>query len=350
MKMRNGWSWMKQMLLMSPIGLFHFGSSESVAWPQTTFSGQATVVDATLLGLDPILISDAGPLPPEGGAEHEHLLVVSVPGLLNAEIAHAATVGQGKAARSEASVANLSLTFGGHAISAGFLMARATAQCRGQTASVSGDSQIAELVVNGQAISVGTSPNQEIGLVDALGIQVGRIVINEQESSVDGAAGDIVVTALHVEVFGVADVAIARAHADVRCDGEGPARDFVTGGGWITGTPSGLPANFGVAGGIRNGEFWGHLNYIDHGAGTHVKATSITAYVVVLDAEGMPTTTRRIEGTAEVNGQGVFAFQVDVSDNGEPGTNDTFALRLSNGYTSFGDLNGGNIQLHTGER
>jgi hypothetical protein len=35
-----------------------------------------------------------------------------------------------------------------------------------------------------------------------------------------------------------------------------------------------------------------------------------------------------------------------VSDNGEPGRNDTFAIRLSNGYHASGSLSGGNIQLH----
>jgi hypothetical protein len=47
--------------------------------------------------------------------------------------------------------------------------------------------------------------------------------------------------------------------------------DFVTGGGWIVGTPSGGKANFGVHGGIRNGRLWGGLNYIDHKDRLHVK-------------------------------------------------------------------------------
>jgi len=66
----------------------------------------------------------------------------------------------------------------------------------------------------------------------------------------------------------------------------------------------------------------------------------VTAYAVV------DTTTRHIEGTAEINGQSGFTYQVDVSDNGEPGRNDTFMIRLSNGYVASGNLQGGNIQLH----
>lgn len=122
--------------------------------------------------------------------------------------------------------------------------------------------------------------------------------------------------------------------------------DRVTGGGWIRG-PSGAKANFGVTGGIniRKNEFRGHLEYADHGSRLKVKSTGVTAYIV-LDA-----VTRRIAGTAKMNGLAGFTYQVDVSDNGEPGRNDVFAIRLWNGsgtlvYSASGTLQGGNIQLH----
>ena len=113
--------------------------------------------------------------------------------------------------------------------------------------------------------------------------------------------------------------------------------DFVTGGGWITSTPSGARANFAVAGG-DNG--WGHLLYIDHGTGTRVKGTGVTKYVVTGE------TSRHIEGTAEING-GNGTYAADVADNGEPGRGrDIFTLTLSTGYTAGGAIEGGNIQLH----
>jgi hypothetical protein len=43
---------------------------------------------------------------------------------------------------------------------------------------------------------------------------------------------------------------------------------------------------------------------------------------------------------------------VDVTDNGEPGTNDSFAIRVSGpgyGYSAGGTLGGGNIKLHAPE-
>jgi hypothetical protein len=121
-----------------------------------------------------------------------------------------------------------------------------------------------------------------------------------------------------------------------------PPDDFVTGGGFITGTPTGARGNFGVKGGVeKSGAFSGHLNYIDHSSGMHVEADSITNYVA------LGPTTREIDGTASIDGVPGFTFTVIVSDNGEPGSSDTFALTLSNGYLASGTLQGGNIQLHT---
>ena len=302
----------------------------------TSYSGRATVLQATVLGLPPVVLADAGPLPPSGGAEDASLLNASVPGLLTAEVLHASTVGQGNASRSEVSVAELSLTVAGNTISAGLLQARAAAVCGDGGATATGSSDIAALSVNGQTVTVSGEPNQTVPLL------VGEVIINEQTSN---GAGDITVNALHIKVPGAADVIVSSAHADITCQ-PAPAppspgctgADFATGGGWIT--PSGARANFGVAGGIKQGAFWGHLTYIDHGpGGPHVKGTGVTAYTVT------NPTTRHIEGTAQVDGQD-GTYQVDVTDNGEPGRNDSFTLQLSSGYGASGTLGGGNIQLH----
>lgn len=305
-------------------------------WAAThTYSGQATVVQATVLGIT-TTVSDTGPLPSSGGALEASLLEAQVPGLLDAEVLHATTIGQGDQSRSEASVANLSLTVSVNTIKADFLMARATAECQPGGPTLSGSSEIAGLSINGQSIAVTGQPNQMVSL------PLGYVVINEQTSSNAGNTGAITVNALHVVIPGAADVVIAHAHADINCAGQSvcpDGKDFVTGGGWIT-APSNAKGTFGVAGGLKNGAFWGHLTYIDHGTGMQVKGTGVTAYVVV-DA-----TTRRIDGNAEIDGQN-GTYRVYVSDNGEPGRNDTFKIILSNGYTAGTVyLQGGNIQLH----
>ena len=116
--------------------------------------------------------------------------------------------------------------------------------------------------------------------------------------------------------------------------------DFVTGGGSIAG--SGNSKNtFGISGGMKHNGFHGNLSFQDHDRnGIKVKSTSITSYAVIDDV------TRRIEGIANINGQGTFTFTCIVSDNGEPGSRDFFSLELSNGYSASGVLNKGNIQLH----
>src|SRR5205823_432216 len=100
-----------------------------------------------------------------------------------------------------------------------------------------------------------------------------------------------------------------------------------SGGGWITGTATGARANFAVDAGIQNGAPWGDLTYFDHGDGLKLTSTRITTY-----APGPTAGSRHIEGTAQVNGVGGDTFTVVVTDNGEPGTNDTFAIQISNGY------------------
>ena len=143
--------------------------------------------------------------------------------------------------------------------------------------------------------------------------------------------------------------------------------DFLTGGGFIV-RDTATKANFGVAGGVKHGAWWGHLNYIDHLNGLHVKHTSITAYIRIGEdgtdpQNGQPTGTRDICGTATTNLYGDVDFHVRATDNGEPGRDDIFILRLGqNGavvYTTEADSDhtlggsgsgGGNIQLHKGNR
>lgn len=151
--------------------------------------------------------------------------------------------------------------------------------------------------------------------------------------------------------------------------------DFMTGGGFIITTASGVhpaaKANFGMGGGCKHGlPTWGHLEYIDHGNGLNVHWTAITAYLAEGDGAGdttadpktgQPLGTRVICGTARTNQLGDVDFMIRAKDAGEPGVNDEFDLRLSRGgviaYTTENEFNaphklndgsggGGNIQLH----
>jgi hypothetical protein len=317
----------------------------------TAFSGQATVVKGTVLGI-PVTLVDTGTVAPAGGTLEQHLLcypsgtncAVSVPdvtgGALSVAVLSATVVAQGNRSSATASVADLALTAAGQDVRATFVQARASARCSGGQATVDASSEIAALVINGQTIAITGDPNQMVGLPDG-----GLVVINEQTPAAQGSTGDVTVSALHITipgpVFGTdTNLYIAQAHADIQCGQQlCPAdRDFVTGGGWLADPRR----NFAVAGGTKNGGFWGHLLYIDHATGMKVNGTGVTSYVVT------GPTTRHIEGTCEINGAAGGTYQADVDDKAEPGAGaDVFALSLNGTPVAGATIAGGNIQLHT---
>lgn len=113
----------------------------------------------------------------------------------------------------------------------------------------------------------------------------------------------------------------------------------ITGGGWINAVLG--KGTFGLTAKVDgNGMPSGNLIYQDHGVQDRtVKSTAITSVSVNGNCA-------QIVGTATVNGSGSVGFQVQVCDNGEPGTNDTFSITMSDGYVAAGTLRGGNIQIH----
>ena len=71
---------------------------------------------------------------------------------------------------------------------------------------------------------------------------------------------------------------------------------------------------------------------------------SIDILAVTCSADGLSAS---IFGTATIDGAGSVDFRIDVTDEGEPGSSDTYQIRLSNGYDSgLQTLVGGNIQIH----
>src|SRR5688572_13209977 len=140
--------------------------------PKNTFSGEATVVKAKVpaLGLN-LNVVTAGPLPLSGGFDHETLLTLGIPKLLSAKFLHAATVGQGNLAYSQAGVLSVNLLVGGHTIKAEVIRAAATAICKDGAPKVWGRSELLKLVIDGKAIVVSGAPNQVIPLL------IGKIII-----------------------------------------------------------------------------------------------------------------------------------------------------------------------------
>jgi len=180
-----------------------------LVWPMAgeaqTVTGAAKAVQATVLGLlggTTTVLADTGALGGPSDALHASALTGNVPSLLNGETLHATTISWPDQVASEASLTALTLSVAGTTLGADSVMARALAVLGGAGAGVS---NIANLSINGVPIPVSGGPNQTIY------IPGGRVVINEQQASLTST----VVNALHVVVYGIADVVIASASAGI---------------------------------------------------------------------------------------------------------------------------------------
>jgi len=117
----------------------------------------------------------------------------------------------------------------------------------------------------------------------------------------------------------------------------------ITQGGQIT-TDHGDVANFGGNASGLAGVASGQEQYLDHGPAEPLDAHSISVVSIICNAD---RTAANIFGQASVDGAGSVGYEIDVQDKGEPGTNDTYRIRLSNGYDSgMHKLDAGNVQIH----
>lgn len=83
----------------------------------------------------------------------------------------------------------------------------------------------------------------------------------------------------------------------------------------------------------------GHLTYQDHDTGMTVQSISMVAMGIVGNQAWF-------YGTCTIEGEAGHWFRVDVTDNGEPGSNDVFNIQLDTGYSKGGTLGGGNVTIH----
>jgi hypothetical protein len=115
----------------------------------------------------------------------------------------------------------------------------------------------------------------------------------------------------------------------------------VTNGGRITAT-DGDKATFG--GNAKGSGPSGQEEYQDHGPAVDINVHSIDVLAVTCSRD---RTIASIFGTATIDRAGSYDFRIDVKDLGEPGTSDTYRIRLSTGYDSGEQvLSGGNVQIH----
>ncbi len=343
--MRSKWSWRTMLVAMLVASL---GSVilPSPAHAVTTFGGEATGVWVFVPATGLIIKVTTGQIPASGGEVEASLLSGDIPsgatgGTVSLTTGTLHSVGVGlDDTDAIASQANTNLTVSGNGITSDFITAWSNASCPAGPAVVGGMT-VENLVINGQPIVVTGAPNQTVSLPN------GTAVINEQTSSIVGTTAELSVTALHVTTRDtltgalLAEVKLAIGDAQIDCaPGSPPAGAATSGGGWIT-VSTGGKGTFGMIGGTRpDGSTMGHLVYINHDTGLTVQSTSVTTF------NSGCTTFISGSGTGSA---GTVDFQVTVTDNGEPGSLDTFTITVTGGGSDSQPpttLGGGNIKVH----
>ncbi|KAL7444670.1 hypothetical protein ACHAXM_009591 [Skeletonema potamos] len=149
-----------------------------------------------------------------------------------------------------------------------------------------------------------------------------------------------------------------------------PSTGFVTGEGYIT-SPLGAyapdtsmmgPASFGFVSKYKKGKSVpnGNTYFNFQVAGLHFDSTSYN-WLVITGSD-----CAKYKGEGDINGLAGYGFMLTACDNGEPGTDDTFRIKIwdiVSGSTMYdnamglGDdsyegtiISGGNIQIHQGKK
>jgi hypothetical protein len=159
---------------------------------------------------------------------------------------------------------------------------------------------------------------------------------------------------LEPDIYSI-EVAVECASASALLAVYNPEGGFATGGGWIVPEDDGLNtypnqrANFGFNAKYKKGDPTGHLEFRYSNGHIDVKSTSIEQLVITGGKIA------QFKGWASVNHEEGHWFFVKAIDNGEPGINDEFDIKIwAPGVSEEGDpteraggmLQGGNIVVH----
>ncbi|MGI0088471.1 MAG: choice-of-anchor P family protein [Nitrosotalea sp.] len=335
------------------------------AFAESTVGGRATALSVSS-PLGPINFMDTGPLQTAGSELDATPITINTP-LATADGLLSVTMGSSQAESQSATGQLVLLPGSSSQITAYSIYSQSAATCAG----ASGYSDITNLTIGGQTISITGQPNQVVNIPGG-----STLTINEQIVSPNG----ITVNALHLHTALGTDVIVSSASSSISCTStltslgglltlgllqpaygwETNCVDFTTGGGWVQPPPN--KGTFGFVAGYKNGgtDPRGNFEYQDHTSGMNVHALDVAYYKC-----GDFDNSRIFGGDARVNGDSGYCYKVYVQDNGEPGKNtDYFAMwewaAPASGcptdgsgppsgvsYYSTGNyLGGGNIQLH----
>ena len=223
-------------------------------------------------------------------------------------------------------------------------------------------------------LSTGGNPTASASLVATLRNDAGNKVDIDGEEvtftlTAEGVAGTIVVKATTEDGVATAtqalepaiyQVEVSLGSSDVTASAilvvYNPEGGFATGGGWILPKADGLNthpnarANFGFNAKYKAGKPTGNIEFRYSDGYVDLKSSSIQQLVITGGKLA------QFKGWASVNRQAGYWFFAKAIDNGEPGTNDTFEIKIwAPGANPEGDpseraggvLQGGNIVVHT---
>ena len=318
-------------LIASTVGVVIAGPAAAASPIQ--YSGRGIAFSGSVAGT-PAGFADTLSLPSTGGHQSAALLTAGLPSHLGGDTLHASAVGQGDRTRTEAAASAVTITTGTETVSADFVMTRAMAIGNHGVPALSGSTTISNLVVNGAPVAVTGLANQVVT------VPSGQLVVNERITSTSGATGSITVNALHLTLTDGTDLLVASSRAGVTAGSSSCSTNSspTTGGGWVIGSTLGK-ATFGVSARATASGFHGHVVFKDHGSGTRITGP-VTSYIE------LGPTAAIIQGPATQDGQPAGQYVVEVQDNGEPGTTDSFSIQTDSYPPQGGPLQGGNIQIH----
>jgi hypothetical protein len=174
-------------------------------------SDHATVVSTGVTGITSYqtILSQTPVLSAQGGALSTNSLLANIPNVFTADSLGATISGQGSTASAQSAASNLSITVGGHLVTASYVQSDARVNC-GPV--FTGSSQIQNLVIDGKTIIVTGAANQVVFFPSG-----GFVIINEQSTSKKAGLGTITVTALRVTLPNGTAIRVAVSKADIKC-------------------------------------------------------------------------------------------------------------------------------------
>ena len=174
--------------------------------------GVALEVDVRSLGIHQ-QVSNTGALPSGGGQKKKAVVAFNIPNVIELEVLAASTTGRNNVATSQAKVDRTKIFLGTDVLLIEVLQANSRAECNGSSASLSGQTVVVGISLNGVGIVVTGLPNQVVP------IPGGRMIINQQitSTSPNGKTGTITVRGVRVEVPQVLEATISQAKSGVTC-------------------------------------------------------------------------------------------------------------------------------------